>query len=153
MHVIRKTYNVEYAHQLRDAYTKECSDTIHGHSGKIEVFFVSDTLDGNDMVIDFGEISGIIKKFIMDIFDHALIVPDSFSKTYLKYLKKYNKKLLVIDRNPTAEYFAESLFWDITNLLKGSLSSNRSISLWKVRFHETETGYAEFQPIESGLSV
>lgn len=145
MHVIRKSYKVEYAHQLKGAHTKGCYETIHGHSGKVELFFGSKTLDENGMVIDFGEINDLVKSFIMNLLDHALIMPNSLPTAYLNSLKKYNKKVLIVDDNPTAEFFAESLYYDIEEMLKSIFSKKSTeIYLWKVRFHETETGYAEF---------
>jgi len=147
MHVIRKIFKIEYAHQLHDAFTRCCYETIHGHSGVIEVFLSSDELDHNNMVIDFGEINKIIKKYIDDSFDHALIVPKTLDPEYIEVLKKFNKKCIVIDDNPTAEHFAESMFWDIAELLEPIKKLNRRVfSLFKVRFHETDTGYAEFSP-------
>ena len=145
MYTIRKIYKVEYAHQLKSAYSACCHETIHGHSGVIEVFFSSEIPDKNGMVIDFGEVSTLIKKYIMDNFDHVLILPDSFNKKYLEYLKRYNKKLIITGFNPTAENFCQWLYWDIFNLIK-PLGIKRKFFFDKVRFHETETGYAEYSP-------
>ena len=78
MYTIRKKYRVEYAHQLNHAYSKACSDTIHGHSGIVELFFESRELDGDEMVMDFGKISAMLKSVVME-YDHALIVPNSLS--------------------------------------------------------------------------
>ena len=149
MYIIRKTFKVEYAHQLHDAFTKCCAATIHGHSGKVEVYFASNELDHNDMVIDFGEVSSIIKNFLEDTLDHALIVPITLDPLYIQCLKDFNEKFVVTDNNPTAEYFAESLYWDIADLLRPIKKKNvRTFMLWKIRFHETDTGYAEFQPFD-----
>ena len=73
-------------------------------------------------------------------YDHALIVPNSLSSDYIECLKKYNKKLIITDYNPTAEKFAQSLFKIITEIL----SDYNDFRLTKVRFHETESGYAEY---------
>jgi len=147
MHTIRKKYRVEYAHQLHDAFTSCCYETIHGHSGIIEIFVSSDELDHNDMVIDFGEIGSIVKQYLEDTLDHAIIVPKTLNPEYIKCLKKYNKKVAVVDDNPTAEYYAESIFWDVTELLKPVIEKNKRVfRLSKVRFHETESGWAEFEP-------
>jgi len=149
MYIIRKEYKVEYAHQLQAAYSKCCSDSIHGHSGKIEVYFTSDELDENGMVIDFGEISGIIKEFIMSTLDHALVMPKSMDSAYIKCLQKNNKNVLITDDNPTAEHFAESLYWDICQLIQPIIDKrDNKFKLLKVRFHETDTGYAEYLPVK-----
>ena len=145
MYTIRKMYKVEYAHQLKSAYSKACSDTIHGHSGIVEIFIDSDMLNDDDMVIDFGKISKLIKSHIMDLLDHALVVPITLNKEYIKWLNKYNKKLRVVERNPTAEFFSNWLYSDITNVLRPVFSkAKQHIRLTTVRFHETDTGYAEF---------
>ena len=150
MYTIRKKYLVEYAHQLHDAYTECCYETIHGHTGTIEIFLSADELDHNDMVIDFGEISSIVKDYIVKSLDHALIMPKTMDPEYIECMKKYNKKLIVVDNNPTAEYFAESLFWDIKDLLQSIMAKHKRVfKLSKVRFHETQTGYAEFEPTSS----
>ena len=154
MYTIRKTYKIEYAHQLKSAYTACCHETIHGHSGVVEVFFASDVLDENNMVIDFGYISEIIKKFIVGHYDHALWIPMSFDKEYINCLKKYNKKLFLTEENPTAEFFARGMFLTIVELISKIISknNNRNFYVKSVRFHETETGYAEFDPYENPVT-
>ena len=143
---VRKKISVEYAHQLFSSYTALCHESIHGHSGKIELYFQSNTIDGDklnpdQMVIDFGLISDTIKKDIMEKFDHALFMPSSFDVAYLNMLKKYNKRLTITPVNPTAEYFAKLIFDMVEEKLK---TLTTAIRLLKVRFHETDTGYAEY---------
>ena len=134
-------YKVEYAHQLKTAYSECCYKTIHGHSGVVELFFTSENLDENNMVVDFGEISGAIKGYIFDLFDHALFMPNTMDSEYLNILGQFNDKLTIVDENPTAEYFARLMFHQISEILS---SDNKKFKLSKVRFHETDTGYAEY---------
>ena len=140
MFTIRKLFKVEYAHQLDSAFSSLCSENIHGHQGVIEVFFGSGYLNSDGMVIDFGKVKEYIKDYIMS-FDHSLIVSKKLISKYPE-LKKHNKKLKVVDYNPTAEAMAEDIFNNIKELMKDILQSH----LWleKVRFHETDTGYAEY---------
>jgi len=140
----QKTYKVEYAHQLYTSYTSLCHETIHGHSGKIEIEFENSyaaLLNGDEMVIDFGEISANIKKHIMEKYDHALFMPAAFGDEYLSLLKKYNKRLTITDVNPTAEKFAEWIFEEVDSILK---KVNPNVQVVKVNFWETETGKATF---------
>jgi len=139
MYTIRKTYKIEYAHQLKSSFTAGCHETIHGHSGVVELFFKSNQLNRDDMVIDFGEVSHLIKNIVMNL-DHALIMPESLDKKYLNMLCKHNKKLILVPFNPTAEKFAEWLYKSIDAVL----SKKKILLLQSVRFHETETGYAEY---------
>jgi len=146
MYTIRKSFKVEYAHQLDSAFTKECYETIHGHSALVEVFFLSNRLDSANMVIDFGKISSLLKEVIME-FDHALIIPCTFHHNYINILKTYNKKLVILDANPTAEYFCKYLYDKISKKLSVVIThSVDGIHFEKIRFHETATGYAEYKP-------
>ena len=141
MYTVRKKIRVEYAHQLFTSYTNLCHETIHGHSGIIELFLSCEGLDNDQMVIDFGKISNTIKNKIMEKYDHALFMPKSFPAEYLDTLKKYNKRLTITDVNPTCEVFAKMIYDFVTNEL---IKIDQSVMLMKVRFHETETGYAEY---------
>ena len=135
MFTLRKTFKFEMAHQLINSYTECCHQTIHGHSYVLELFFQSFVLDPTGMVIDFGNISDLVKDYIHKTFDHALIMPESMDKEYLYCLTKYNKKIVIVDYNPTAEEMAKRIY---INLKK------KITVLCKVRLHETGTGYAEY---------
>ena len=151
--VCKKTYRIEYAHQLFDSYTTLCHETIHGHSGKIELVLKSANsnvqLDPNGMVIDFGEVSDFIKPAIMEKYDHALFMPCMFPKSYLDTLEQYNKRLTITVENPTAENFAKMIYDDVSALLKLRNTTKRdgtAIVLESVTFWETETGCATYCP-------
>jgi len=142
MHTVRKLIKVEYAHQLFTSYTSLCHETIHGHSGVIELILQSEKLNDDMMVLDFGKLADTIKKQIMEKYDHALFMPKQFPNEYLDMLKKYNKRLTITDVNPTCEIFAEDIYHFVKNQL---LTINPDIKLKKVRFHETDTGYADYE--------
>lgn len=146
MFTCRKVIRVEYAHQLYSSYTPACQETIHGHSGIIELFFSSDILNKDNMVIDFGRISDKIKPVLMDRFDHALFIPSQCPDEYLGILDKYNKKLRITPENPTAEYFSNDIYIIVSDLLREMKIENNIVRLDKVIFHETDTGYAEYRP-------
>ncbi len=142
----KKIYRVEYAHQLYSSFTELCHETIHGHSGKIEIEFVSDgnkeKLNKDGMVIDFGEISEYVKEFIMSKYDHALFMPKKFPIGYLNGLKLFNKRLTITDENPTAENFAKWIFYEVDNILT---EKDLPVFVNKVTFWETETGCATYE--------
>ena len=72
------------AHQLTNAYSKECNDNLHGHNWKVEVKIKTNELkDG--MVVDFKKLKEIINKL-----DH----------------KNLN---IILDFEPTAENLAKYL--------------------------------------------
>lgn len=138
---VRKLIKVEYAHQLFTSYTNLCHETIHGHSGVIELIMSSENLNDDQMVMDFGELKDTVKKDIMEKYDHALFMPKQFPAEYIDMLKKYNKRLTITDVNPTCEVFAKMIFDEVKEKLAKIASS---VKLEYVKFHETDTGYAEY---------
>lgn len=143
MYKIRKQFKFEGAHQLYNAYSKACTDCIHGHSYLVEVFFESSNLDETGMVIDFGKINALFKGYIDEYWDHSLIMPDLFSKKYLDLLAEYNKKLNIVSYNPTAENMAKYMFQEFISILNQN-NINIKVTIAGVRVHETTTGWAEY---------
>ena len=151
---IRKTFKMEMAHQLSKAFSKCCTDTIHGHSYKVEVFLRTNNggvacLNDAGMVVDFGEIKDILNDYF-DQWDHALVMPSAMDGDYIYALKNYNKKLILVDYNPTAEMMARDMYGAVDRLLKQCRAdAGMSWYVCGVRVHETETGYAEFGEVPS----
>lgn len=142
MHTIRKAFKFEMAHQLADAVTAACYETIHGHSYTVELFLEATKLDDAGMVLDFGAL-GEFKAQLMERFDHALLIPDAFNAAYKKVLARNNKKVWFTPANPTAEWMASVIYTQAVNLFTGHASH---VTVAAVRVHETDTGYAEYRP-------
>ena len=102
---LTKIFNFEAAHALMN-YDGPCKN-IHGHSYKLEVTIIgrpvkdeSSPKDG--MVMDFGDLKEIIKKSIIEQFDHSLILN---KKTTLPDINKFkNLKVLVLGDLMIDEY-------------------------------------------------
>ena len=141
MFIVRKKFKIEYAHQLDDAFSSDCSKNIHGHSGIIEIFLKSNDLNIDGMVIDFGKIKFLIGDYIKS-FDHALIISEKFISKYPS-LKEHNEKLKIVKYNPTAEEMARDIYQYVKRVLDQENFYSGKM-LYKVRFHETDTGYAEY---------
>jgi len=105
MFLIRKRFRFEAAHQLErcpsDA-SKECSETIHGHSYVVDVILRAPRLDESRMVLDFGALASIIQT-LWDELDHSLLLPPGLMTTYTGLL---TGKIVNIGGNPTAELLA-----------------------------------------------
>lgn len=126
MYTIRKLFRFEAAHQLEDAYSEECN-TVHGHSYICEVFCRAKELN-NGVVIDFKKLKEAVQPMI-DNLDHTLIFKG------FPYGRS-NKHVFLMHTNPTAENIAKMIY----DYVKASTNS-----VWKVRVHETATGWAEYQ--------
>jgi 6-pyruvoyltetrahydropterin/6-carboxytetrahydropterin synthase len=127
MFTIRKQFKFEAAHVLDSSFSK-CCQQIHGHSYRVELFFRSKDLNADGMVMDFGEVKEKIAHIIGQ-FDHAMIVGPKNSSVV-------HGQRLQLCVNPTAENMARDFFDTIKKLIP---------QLCKVRVHETDTGYAEYE--------
>ena len=136
MYVVRKKFKFEMAHRLISSFSKSCQN-YHGHSYELEVFFKSDKLNNDGMVIDFGEIKERLKNLV-DEFDHALVLNET--DPVLKLFEQCETKIVKINYNPTAECMTK----DFYDRIKKLLIHYSNIQLVKVRLHETNTGYAEY---------
>lgn len=142
---IRKQYNIEMGHLVRNCSSERCAFSQHGHSAIIEVILSANALDNAGMVYDFGLMKGTIKQFI-DSFDHCYVFWSKESDEFKDYIKKYNRRWIEVDFNPTAENLA--LFfhgWIEFILSKTRMNNGESPQLHvaSVIYHETATGYAQ----------
>ncbi len=135
---VRKTFRFEAAHILKSAYSKDCSNTIHGHSYVVEVFLKSPELNEDGMVMDFGELKDIIGS-IFTAFDHALILPAEFKQT--DGTPPLDGKIIWWSTNPTAETMAREFFGRVA----ARLNRHTYVKVEKIRVHETTTGWAEYE--------
>lgn len=134
------------AHQLKDSYSAACHENLHGHSYVLELYFNSETVDKNGMVVDFGEVKDVIGDYV-NSWDHSLTMPVFFDKAYLDMLKQYTKKMRITSYNPTAENMAKEMYREITKTLEKYQTDTYGVVSWtlsKVRLHETTTGWAEY---------
>lgn len=146
MFTIRKQFKFEMAHQLKDSYSAACHEDLHGHSYVLELYFNSETVDKNGMVVDFGEVKDVIGDYV-NSWDHSLTMPVFFDKAYLDMLKQYTKKMRITSYNPTAENMAKEMYREITKTLEKYQTDTYGVVSWtlsKVRLHETTTGWAEY---------
>jgi len=68
--LIRKEFIFDAAHNLRE-YHGKC-ERLHGHTYRIAVV-VKGTPDRESMVIDFCELSSIVKERVLNVLDHSYL--------------------------------------------------------------------------------
>ena len=118
--------------------TKECFTSIHGHSGRIELFLTSNKLDDGGMILDFGTLKEEVKDLI-NSFDHSMIIYTNDDPNYIAAIKQFSKRYVILPANSTAERMAEVIMYLTGNLVR---KINKNVSVCEVIFHETATGYA-----------
>jgi 6-pyruvoyltetrahydropterin/6-carboxytetrahydropterin synthase len=106
----------------------------HGHNGIVEIVCCADRLDERGMVVDFGEIKEVAKKFIDENWDHRMLLrrDDPLVEEY----QRRGEPIFLFDENPTAETFARYLY---------DLTKGRGLPVSEVRFHETPTSIAIYR--------
>ena len=130
---ITKQFKMEVAHRLVSSYSKRCQ-SVHGHSYLMEVTLESEQLNGDGMVMDFGEVKDKMNHFF-DAFDHSYIIyKNDITLPLFKQIEGLiHNRMMVVDYNPTAENMAYHIF-------RAMVENNLPVS--SVRVQETLTGWA-----------
>lgn len=141
--IIRKKFRYEGSHVVRNCASRRCSHSIHGHSAIIEIMFYANRLDHAGMVMDFGLMGGL--KQIVDSFDHAHDMWDKEKKEILDFFTRENERWVILPFNPTAEMLSLMFFAYAKHIIEHTTFNNGEgeIEIQAVRYHETDTGYAE----------
>ena len=132
---LTKQFDFQMAHALR-GYDGKCRN-LHGHNYRLLVTIEGQTIENssdakNGMVMDFGDIRQVVTQYVIEPFDHALVVPQGSPFEHIE-----GTKIIVSDFQPTCE----NLLIHFAHLLKGHMPVG--IQLYSLRLYETESSYAE----------
>ncbi len=139
---LTKIFHFETGHALA-GYDGKCKN-VHGHSYRLEVTVQGIPIDDPShvkygMVIDFGDLKKIVKKEVVDVYDHALLLNKNGGYRDIgEYLKEKGHRILLVDFQPTGEM----MLFDIAERIKAKLPGN--IRLFSLKLYETGTSYAEW---------
>lgn len=149
---ICKSFTVESGHML-SKHPERCRFP-HGHTRQIEVVVSSETLDANDMVLDFKVLKMAVADYIERL-DHAMAV--NSNDPMLEAIKQVHPDSLIIyqDTDPTTEVIARDLFDYVAELLSQGFAGESetgvrysiaagSVLLERVRVWETPSSWAEY---------
>lgn len=143
---ITREFTFEMAHALWN-YDGACRN-IHGHSYRLFVTISGIPLDdpGNPkfgMVLDFKDLKALIKRPIVDFFDHSLVVYRKTDEDLLANVRKMYENVHVFDFQPTCE----NLLVYIVRKIKKTLPEGLRLSA--VKLYETATSYAEWHEADN----
>jgi 6-pyruvoyltetrahydropterin/6-carboxytetrahydropterin synthase len=138
---VTKEFRFEAAHALK-GYDGVCKN-IHGHSYELSVTVIGNPIHRDDspkngMVMDFNDIKKIVKKDIIDHFDHALILRSDFGKNKLSELGEPFGNIILVDYQPTIE----NILVDFASRIKTLLPPG--IKLFGLKLRETANSFAEW---------
>ncbi len=150
MRIIRitKKFEFEMAHALH-GYNGPCRH-IHGHSYKLSVTVAGTPLNDagsekNGMVIDFSILKSIVKKNIVEKFDHSLVVNKNIPLKDLQKFKQLFDNLVLLPYQPTCENLLLDFAGRILKLLP------ESVKLHSLKLQETSSSFAEWFAEDNSL--
>lgn len=140
---ISKEFSFEMAHAL-DGYDGLCRN-IHGHSYVLTVTVsgepITDTASTKlGMVMDFGDLKSVVKKVIVDRFDHAFVIRKG---TIGHQSNPAFSRMVEVEFQPTSE----NLLIYFASLINPLLPQN--VSLLSLRLSETATSFAEWHAADN----
>jgi 6-pyruvoyltetrahydropterin/6-carboxytetrahydropterin synthase len=129
------------AHALK-GYDGPCRH-IHGHSYELFVTIIGVPLQDSDspkngMLMDFGDLKEIVRKSIVEEFDHALLLNRQSAEEFLPLQSEVFGKTILVDYQPTSE----NMLIDFASRLIPLLPQH--VKLHNLRLRETVTSYAEW---------
>jgi 6-pyruvoyltetrahydropterin/6-carboxytetrahydropterin synthase len=147
---VTKEFSFEMAHALWN-YDGPCRN-VHGHSYRLFVTLYGKPLEvwdnpKNGMVIDFSDLKKIVKKEIVDVFDHSVVVSRHFDKEKTDLFSSLFGNIVLVDYQPTCENLVADFAGRISRLLPGG------ITLHSLKLYETTTSYAEWYAADNQESA
>jgi 6-pyruvoyltetrahydropterin/6-carboxytetrahydropterin synthase len=138
---VTKEFRFEAAHALQ-GYDGPCRN-VHGHSYELSVTVIGSPISDRKsaklgMVMDFGDLKKIIKKQIVDPFEHALLLNSEFPEQELEKFGEPFTNIVVVPYQPTSENFLLDFAKRIGELLPAG------VKLHSMRLRETANSYAEW---------
>ena len=138
---ITKYFTFEMAHVLK-GYDGPCKH-IHGHSYGLYVTLIGEPISSGSspkrgMVMDFKDLKSIVKRQIVDVFDHSLAISSDHEPDLIDEVKKRFGQVNVVDYQPTSE----NLLVDFADRISDKLPPG--VRLHNLKLCETATAYSEW---------
>ena len=138
---LTKIFHFEMAHALHH-YQGLCRN-IHGHSYQLDVTIKGEisTKENSStvgMVMDFSELKKIVQDFIINQFDHSLVLNVATSNEMIEILKQQYEKVVIVNYQPTSE----NLVLQFVDIISKHLPDN--VKLYAIKLKETETSFVEW---------
>jgi len=138
---LTKEFKWEMAHALWN-YDGLCKN-IHGHSYILHVTVIGEPINDTNnvklgMVMDFGDLKRIVKKVIVDVLDHSLVISEKSKHDNLHKLEEMFDRHYITPYQPTCE----NMIVDFAEKIQPLLPNN--VELHSLRLYETASSYAEW---------
>lgn len=139
-----KEFTFDCAHML-EGHEGLCQN-LHGHTYKLEVEVSNacGTISSGasfGMVMDFKDLKEIVKRTIVDRFDHSFVFYEyggSLERAIADLLISHGRRVTKVNYRPTAENMASAFFLILSEELDRTNVHVESVTVW-----ETPTSYAK----------
>lgn len=138
--IIEKEIGLDYGHTLPKHFS--FCNQVHGHHSRVITTIEGEIIteknnSSQGMVLDFIFLKEIMMNNIHAVLDHGFAVwkEDIFTADFIKVR---NKKYIITEEPPTAEYLAKWAYYQIKKYLP------KNIKLLQVKWYETETSSAVY---------
>ena len=139
MYRVTTEIHFSYGHRLMN-YNGKCAHP-HGHNARVEVELATTTLDVADIAVDFSVLKHALQDWVDDHMDHMMVLRKD--DPLLPVLQEMNEPVYVMEHNPTAECLAQLIY---------EIAASQHFPIAAVRFWETPTSFATYEPSKLGSS-
>lgn len=143
---VTKEFPFEMSHVLWN-YDGPCKN-VHGHSYRLFVTIAGIPVENienpkNGMVMDFSDLKTIVRKEIVDLFDHSVVLSNQIDREKAKTFKKMFGNTVLVNYQPTCE----NLVADFAARIAPHLPAG--VKLHSLKLYETATSFAEWYASEN----
>jgi 6-pyruvoyltetrahydropterin/6-carboxytetrahydropterin synthase len=143
---VTKEFSFEMAHALWN-YDGPCRN-VHGHSYRLFVTLCGKPIEDQDnpkngMVIDFSDLKMIVRREIVDVFDHSVVVSRQYESEKTDLFSSLFGNTVLVDYQPTCENLVSDFAERISRLLP------EGTKLHSLKLYETATSFAEWHAADN----
>jgi 6-pyruvoyltetrahydropterin/6-carboxytetrahydropterin synthase len=143
---VTKEFPFEMSHVLWN-YDGPCKN-VHGHSYRLFVTIAGKPAENienpkNGMVMDFSDLKSIVRKEIVDLFDHSVVLSNQIDREKAETFKNLFGNTVLVSYQPTCE----NLVADFAARIAPHLPAG--VKLHSLKLYETATSFAEWYASEN----
>ncbi|MCM1984086.1 6-pyruvoyl trahydropterin synthase family protein [Lyngbya confervoides] len=144
MYTIQIQHNIEAAHRFSQATASPKCRSIHGHSWVITLTLRSQSLNAENMVLEFGLLKRSWRGWLDAHLDHALLLHEQDPMVGAVRAVEAGSKIFTLPHDPTTEVLAACLHDRAEHLLQ-DLAPNVPIQVLRVHVQETHVNAAAYE--------
>ena len=122
---LQTSYPFDAAHRIR-GHAGKCA-YLHGHTYHLELTVTAEALDGLGMVMDFDDLREVVRKAVLDRWDHAtlLAAADPLAPAIVAAQGDAPDRVVRLEGNPTAELLTREAWNAIERALPAHVDLER----------------------------